>query len=207
MPSAGPQHRSKRQYQPPITSFFANGASPAREASPSTAPILPANVQSNLLNVGMRVRKAVPGGYKNKVADEPVLQQPKPAPTRDEAPIQTTHRASELQPFCGLHKIGGLASQQADDTFPTFLSSQESTTSAISTDSMPASQRGLRPFYETAPSNPQKRRFEEDEDDAGGFEEAVLYHANVGSSRRSAELDFGEADFLRSSEDEIMDTA
>ncbi|KAF3041140.1 hypothetical protein E8E12_008635 [Didymella heteroderae] len=87
-PTAAPQHRSKRQFQPAITSYFHaaqdydflddsntdddyhRGGSRLRtipQAKPThatLAPTVPDHVQSSLLSVGMRVRKSVPEGYK-----------------------------------------------------------------------------------------------------------------------------------------------
>lgn len=196
MPYGAPRHRDKRLYQPSITSFFAqseDGQLPHPDAAqpPQSNAELPAHVQSNLINVGMRVRKAVPAGYQNKSVDE--LPPPKP---RD-ASIQLQSRPTELQPFCGLHKIGGLSSQSDDNEAFPFLSSQDSTTSTISNESMPAGHAGLNDFTARNHSNPQKRRFEEDDDDEEEFREAVVDRVHAHIPRRSLQLDFGEADFLQ----------
>lgn len=78
----------RRRFQPPITTFFStsdscsapstsssgggNGA-PARvshhhysAATSSPIPVVPGQVQSSLLSVGMRVRKSIADGYKTK---------------------------------------------------------------------------------------------------------------------------------------------
>ena len=69
-PTASAEHARKRQYQ--IHSFFQRNAStiassgsssPSHSISPLLPP-LPAETQSSLLSVGMRVRKSVPEGYK-----------------------------------------------------------------------------------------------------------------------------------------------
>ncbi len=53
-----------------ITSFFRKTSTDAAAADPPafSAAALPASVQSNLLTVGMRVRKSVPEGYKTASA-------------------------------------------------------------------------------------------------------------------------------------------
>lgn len=110
-----------------ITSFFhATGTGSTNPPSSSettlpSRPVLPADTQSNLLNVGMRVRKSVPEGYKtgtycalNLFND---LENKKPnsagaaaAPARA-LPSSYAAGQRELLPFCGINKIGGLSSQ------------------------------------------------------------------------------------------------
>jgi hypothetical protein len=136
-----PNHRSKRQFQPSITNFFARedrdafdvweerGSGPitrshqqhhAHEQS-TAAPSVPATVQADLLSVGMRIRKSVPEGYKtHKTTTLPSIQttlsKANPADAYSvkpprEAVPQTLQHQRELLPFCGLHKIGGYAEQ------------------------------------------------------------------------------------------------
>jgi hypothetical protein len=133
-------------------------------------PVLEPSVQSDLLSVGMRIRKAVPEGYKtHKTAlfgeTTPVLSNSPPSniPSRPSRPM-------ELLPFCGLHKVGGHSVQDMsipvdahqpfdifnDDRMP-FSLSQESNTSTMSTDSMPAA-----PMLNPLTKN--KRRYLEDEE-------------------------------------------
>lgn len=109
MPSRdGPSaHRTKRKFQPAITSYFAwrdecdgdddqdlRGLDPItrprhhhhhhlESPSPaSLAPHLPGHVQADLLSVGMRVRKSVPEGYKtHKSAALPSIQTTLSKPT------------------------------------------------------------------------------------------------------------------------------
>lgn len=137
--------RTKRQFagaacdpaQRQITSFFSRGGASstehARPAPPLNGPVLPGQVQTNLLNVGMRVRKAVPEGYKTgttysafKLWSEDDVRSsssaPVPAPVRTAtnpvSAIPNTLSSSgggvvrELVPFCGLLKVGGLGSQE-----------------------------------------------------------------------------------------------
>jgi hypothetical protein len=168
--SSTSSHRHKRPFQPQITSFFARadrddfGINPA-QLSPAQGPDLPHAVQVSLLNVGMRIRKAVPEGYKTHKTS--LFNDPTPAKAAFASPtISSSYsRPGELLPLCGLHKIGGLSAQPvnaqseidifADET--PFNLSQESTTSTLSTDSMPL---GPPPTF-----NFNKRRFEDEENE------------------------------------------
>jgi hypothetical protein len=118
-------------------------------------------VQSNLLNVGMRVRKAVPEGYKTgsgyggftlfsdtKVVSKMAVSGPEQVQKRNYTGYNEANTSKELTPFCGIMKVGGMAVQThpswadedevedvpAEDDIP-FLSSQGSTisTSSIAT--------------------------------------------------------------------------
>lgn len=126
--------RTKRQFagassdpaQRQITSYFSKnpngGASPEHPAgataSPVMSPPLPSSVQSNLLSVGMRVRKSVPEGYKTGSsygsfslwADADSNDQSCTTKPADSFQSTRTSRR-ELLPFCGIHKVGGLAVQ------------------------------------------------------------------------------------------------
>ncbi|EKG12242.1 Ribonucleotide reductase inhibitor [Macrophomina phaseolina MS6] len=186
-------HRNKRPFQPSITSYFArvdrsdlddDGAATSLPPSAADAPhqglaAVPAAVQASLLNVGMRVRKSVPEGYKTHKTLNPLSATTTTAyykPQTTTTPFAAA-RPAELLPFCGLQKTGGYTVQGptpapyaydagaaaipvdahgiafAAENFG--LSSQESNASTISTDSLPAA------------ANAHKRRFEEEEDDGG----------------------------------------
>ena len=140
----------KRKFQPSITSYFAradrdeiNLPIAIPQAEP-LSPFLPAAVQASLLNVGMRVRKSVPEGYKTTSKGSVDFDRPTPSPG-----IRERLGFAELTPYCGIMKIGGHSSQPApteedlpplqfdneDDGFP---SSQGSKASTICADSMPA---------------------------------------------------------------------
>lgn len=130
--------RAKRQFagaaadpaQRQITSFFASSSSPAAaaastatfEAQPSR-PVLPAETQSNLLNVGMRVRKSVPEGYKTgaysafSLFDETDHLRGNKVP-RHTAPTRAPPSQRELLPFCGINKIGGLSFSSPEEQQP-----------------------------------------------------------------------------------------
>ncbi|KAL0259530.1 hypothetical protein SLS55_005267 [Diplodia seriata] len=195
-------HRTKRPFQPSITSYFARAdrSDPdaallptCNRAPPQGLAVVPANVQASLLNVGMRVRKSVPEGYKtHKTQPTPSHDHYKPQATF--TPAMPTNRPTELLPFCGIHKIGGHDVQQqaasyfhleadsatsahaVDAHAPAFsngdfgLSSQESNTSTISTDSLPTN----------------KRRYEDDEDEDTGENDFAANNArgNTGDGAR-----------------------
>ncbi|KAI9889328.1 MAG: hypothetical protein M1814_005571 [Vezdaea aestivalis] len=140
----------KKPFQPSLHSFW--GHSSASSLPPNTpmppptlAPKLPSPVQSSLLNVGMRVRKAVPEGYKTKLLPSP--SKPIPdfaafdvfgAPSQTPAPIQMqtdpfpttfTSRPAELVPYSGIERIGGLTRQPMssfiDEGYVSLPASQE----------------------------------------------------------------------------------
>jgi len=109
-----------------ITSFFNVGAAtdlpPQSEPARQLQPELPKMVQSNLLSVGMRVRKSVPEGYKTAGHSAFKLwtdnTTPSEAPKR---PSASKGVSRELLPFCGLNSVGGMNSQPAfvdDDETP-----------------------------------------------------------------------------------------
>lgn len=137
---------ARSQNQSAITSFFSPAsASPDDAPSAYAAPVLPHNVQSNLLNVGMRIRKSVPEGYKtgsysafSLFSDTTV---PMAASSSPISPPKTRPRSGnrELTPFCGsaILKVGGMGTQQwgihsssddgveEEDDVPFLMSSQE----------------------------------------------------------------------------------
>lgn len=202
--------RPKRQFagaasdpaQRQITSFFPKSSSSADFSASSTpskttalnGPVLPAQVQTDLLNVGMRVRKAVPEGYKtgnvysafqlwaedNNHSRSSTQSVPATAAAQQNSAFTWVMR--ELEPFCGLNKVGGLAYQPShapanddedpDDlaSMPGLTSSQESAVSVASSSSIaPAARLNIR----TATTTPSRKRFfasaeEEDERDGDG---------------------------------------
>lgn len=155
--------RIKRQFagaasdpsQRQITSFFPKtSTSTSNTASakpgPLGGPTLPTHVQADLLSVGLRVRKAVPEGYKTGSAysgfklwsdnTTPNSATPSPRPTY-------TNTIRELEPFCGISKVGGLAFQPAhtrindndddDNDMPGLTSSQDTVASSGSATTPP----------------------------------------------------------------------
>ncbi|KAL1302765.1 hypothetical protein AAFC00_003112 [Neodothiora populina] len=153
-------HIRKRQFQSSgtpnqssITSFFTRidpSNPPAdydpydRKHQPAFAPPLPDPVQSQLMNMGMRIRKSVPEGYKTHktlpTSSAPPMMAPttrKPTLTPSEsapsssAPATLYTKPNELVPMCGLHKIGGYASQPTS-SLPALSHSQSTLASSWS---------------------------------------------------------------------------
>lgn len=196
--------RTKRQFagaasdpaQRQITSFFPTtgtlaSSNSGADDSGSLAAIraeLPAETQSNLINVGMRVRKSVPEGYKtgsysafNLWADskETAKSTAGQIPGAQAPPSVSGQR--ELLPFCGINKVGGLSSQPdtifefttpslSSDTFrhgsvpsiddvPSLSSSQESVQSTASP-TLPTLS------IKTSPAPTRKRIYSEEDGDA-----------------------------------------
>ncbi|KAF9875035.1 ribonucleotide reductase inhibitor [Colletotrichum karsti] len=163
-----------------ITSFFTTRPGPA-PAGPSPTPAetnnIPSEVQSNLLSVGMRIRKSVPEGYKtgtyssfklwSESASAPTVVRTTPSTTsRKQRSAASSQR--ELMPFCGINKIGGLSSQPVTedndsddaevpglDDMPGLSSSQESVESVDSMDSV-----------ETTGDGRSRKRIFDDRDDS-----------------------------------------
>ncbi|KAL9103253.1 MAG: hypothetical protein Q9187_009029 [Circinaria calcarea] len=94
-------HIHKRPFQPSTASSFSS--SPYQSIS---TPLLPPSIQSSLLNLGMRIRKSVPEGYKTVPKHNSTASQ-----TLPHSPLRQYNKPQELSPFCGLHKIGDLCSQ------------------------------------------------------------------------------------------------
>jgi Ribonucleotide reductase inhibitor len=170
MPS---ERQAKRPYQSNITSYFPSiqpaSSTPSQPAPARCTPPLPAAIQSSLLNVGMRIRKSVPEGYKTghycgsgTVAGGSSL----PYATAGKIASQSSNdrHLTELAPYCGIMKVGDYALQRDDydkrpgceiddalcyDQFDFPDGSQGSTIiSTPSADAMPASPQTV---------NPQKR--------------------------------------------------
>ena len=166
--------RTKRQFagaasdpaQRRITSFFPNnptGTLPSTVAArgPLNAPILPAKVQSDLVNVGMRVRKAL--AERGQKLPDPAFHlwnDDTPASSLDNKPLPassttyTTTGGGELAPYSGIHKVGGLSVQPGFST-PSSQESMASTTSASEAMAVSAAATGNR-----------KRIFDEEDDAA-----------------------------------------
>ncbi|KAK3693612.1 ribonucleotide reductase inhibitor-domain-containing protein [Podospora appendiculata] len=193
--------RAKRQFagassdpaQRQITSFF-NKASPtggnasttrtlaedAAATGPLQGPILPHHIQSSLINVGMRVRKSVPEGYKTGGAYssfslwseselKPSAPRQIPAGTMPSS-SSSTAAMRELTPFCGINKVGGLAVQPSPppvSDMPGLTSSQDSIASTSSITSATAA----------TPAN-RKRLFitDEEDDDENGLHQIGAAH-------------------------------
>jgi hypothetical protein len=145
--------RTKRQFagasrdpnQRQITTFFSkadpSASTPDVSTPPLNGPVIPANVQSNLLSVGMRVRKSVVEGYKiDPSSYSSFALWSESTPSSDNLPLATNPNAPfysprELAPFCGINKVGGLAVQpvpEVADCYFAMTSSQKSTSSNTS---------------------------------------------------------------------------
>ena len=167
----------KRPFQPSISSYFGHARDtdchPATSQTSILSPILPATIQSSLLNVGMRVRKSVPDGYKTKQKLFSDLSKPFGAATSKSDPSRSASASfNGLLPYCGILKVGGHEFQQpvpeeADlpplqsDHEWGFPSSQESNVSTISDNCL------IAPAYvpiATVSSN-KRRREDADEED------------------------------------------
>ena len=158
-------HVRKRQFQPSsqpsIKSFFTTvgtSSAPASadidEYSLPLKPTVPDHVQSLLINVGMRVRKSVPEGYKtHKSLPVPTITNMHPAsiPQHSSADLPTSSapelysKPSELAPFCGLHKIGGFSSQPTSSA-PGLSYTQSTIASSISTPQTPQTNTRKRSY-------------------------------------------------------------
>ena len=168
----------KRPFQPSITSYFGHvrdtDCHPATTQTSTLSPILPATIQSSLLNVGMRVRKSVPDGYKTRQKTFCDLSKPFGASTSKSDQTRSTSTGfNGLLPYCGILKVGGYESQQpvpeeadlpplqSDHDAWAFPSSQESNVSTVSNSSL------IAPAYvpiATISSN-KRRREDADEED------------------------------------------
>ena len=143
----------KRPFQPSISSYFGHvrdtDCHPATTQTPTLSPILPATIQSSLLNVGMRVRKSVPDGYKTKQKMFCDLSKPFGTSISKSDPTRSASTSfNGLLPYCGILKVGGHESQQpvpeeadlpplqSDHDDWGFPSSQESNVSIISDSSL-----------------------------------------------------------------------
>ncbi|EXF75300.1 ribonucleotide reductase inhibitor [Colletotrichum fioriniae PJ7] len=157
-----------------ITSFFSTRSGPAPPPagpSPNVQETMPSDIQSNLLSVGMRVRKSVPEGYKTgsyssfklwtDATDRrtPVVRSTTTSSTNRNRSAAASQR--ELLPFCGINKVGGLSSQ------PVHHSSDEDDyelddNSVPGLDDMPglcSSQESVESVESTASDGRSKKRF------------------------------------------------
>ncbi|KAI2605252.1 ribonucleotide reductase inhibitor-domain-containing protein [Hypoxylon fragiforme] len=210
--------RTKRQFagaasdpaQRQITSFFGNGASPPSPSinnqntrtlvTSSLGPQLPASVQSNLLSVGMRVRKSVPEGYKTgnysafSLWDEGNSGVPTASTTimgegRSRANAISTPR--ELIPFCGIHRVGGLDTQS--ENLPSLSIPSTTYQPVLSVNGLPLDDSmnddvpGLTSSQETvestdsafSPAKTRKRSYTEDENETPDTPGRLSLNVNI----------------------------
>lgn len=117
MPS---RHQAKKQFKPQsqITNFFSSSTSHSfgsQTKEYSDIDEQDANIQSSLLSVGMRIRKAVPEGYKthqtHSFAGSRTDSYQSYSTPSSSAPAYS--RPRELVPLCGIHSVGGLGIQES----------------------------------------------------------------------------------------------
>ncbi|KAJ5819127.1 hypothetical protein N7474_004718 [Penicillium riverlandense] len=243
MPSTANVTLSKRRrFQPPITSFFSSTPSDSTDshachvshnhysaATFSAHPVVSAKVQSNLLNVGMRVRKSVAEGYKTELkklsAPPPVISAPEPQNVRVVRPHSSTSYA-ELAPFSGISKHSRdmpndrsyainpnqFVVDDDGDAFSLPPSSQESTSSYITSSSL-SQKRALDPDSDSefvvinddpCPQIPDASLARPILSPVGVQRRntlAVQHHQNIMKSSAMDTDDFEEAVFLRRREE------
>lgn len=176
-----------------ITSFFHKAPATAEAEARLLSPPPPDDVQANLLSVGMRVRKSVPEGYKTGSAYSTFSlwsDTPTPRPHQQQLQFNVSRPADldmngssadgkELLPFCGIHKVGGLATQAEthnaplfpasvfnsagtgsfeDDECPGLTSSQDTVGSTLSTSSSATTNRKRRAMGEDEEDVPEAMR-------------------------------------------------
>lgn len=177
----------RRRFQIPITSYFQTTEQQCDEnvshnnySAPtySPTPTLPHKVQSSLLNVGMRVRKSVPEGYKNTPSKTNPSVSPKPKATAsttmtaDESSFETHGSVScggrrsytELEPFCGIHKVGGYAVQEFPQPVDAINTMGQLTDDQWDMETLPPSSQESN--SSTYTYNSHKRTFEQQESDS-----------------------------------------
>lgn len=128
--TAGGPTSKRRRFQGPITNYFpvstpdTGGASSLasnsnyRPAENSLNLALPTKVQSSLLSVGMRVRKAVPEGYKTTESTtklDPYTYRAICHPSDFSTHSDPAKAATELAPLCGMSKVGNLGVQTVNN--------------------------------------------------------------------------------------------
>lgn len=106
----------KRTFQPSIDNYLSCLESDHPDASTQSSissPSLPTFLQLSLLNVGMRVRKAVPEGYKTKFSYDIASTET----CCRQSPRNTAHRYGfqELVPYSGILNIGAHQAQNVPD--------------------------------------------------------------------------------------------
>jgi len=111
-----------------------------QSSNPLQGPDLSASIQTSLLNVGMRIRKSVPEGYKTK--PKAPTSSNSYAPFHVDGSLHRSYSPAGLLPYCGILKTGNLEQgptplqddvprldfSNDDDAFP---SSQESILSDV----------------------------------------------------------------------------
>lgn len=211
----------RRRFQPPITSFFTSATEPVPSDTPnvshhhhyaaatfSATPVVPSKVQSNLLTVGMRVRKSIADGYRTNMAktQEKILPTTAVAQTASHHPSRGKRSHSELVPFSGTTADEYLVNDDGD-AFSLPPSSQESVDSAYGVSGSQKRYLDVDDIYaddDDEFDNPQQNRMGRNN----------ILSPNLGQSRRILPMrtskiqpppidldDFEEASFLRRREE------
>lgn len=182
----------RRRFQAPITSFFTKEAISSDSISiqkvhqnraPLSSPPLSDEIQSSLLTVGMRVRKSVPEGYKTHKTLHSTASYGHPSCFPESRTEDCeNHSASkrytgyaELMPFCGLHKIGGMAVQPMPEASNNSYRHGPFVKAAEHGEepdpwSLPSTQQSVDSEFE--PTSSKKRSFtcdQEEDDDGDGY--------------------------------------
>ncbi|KAI1926000.1 hypothetical protein LOZ12_000574 [Ophidiomyces ophidiicola] len=175
------QLSKRRRFQAPITSYFATSPTSASCSQSETFshynyaartntpnPVLPNKVQSSLLTVGMRVRKAVPEGYQTKLKVSKLNAYPSSHGSTHAA--SSTNIYAELQPYCGGFKVGNLAVQ----SFPSCTwEEHEGGPTRLDEESIPIGSQESLESMDLTPLNPNKRLYEQEEDASQELENAA----------------------------------
>ncbi|KAK2768382.1 hypothetical protein FQN54_000237 [Arachnomyces sp. PD_36] len=185
LPNNNPNSK-RRRFQAPITNFFTPSGNNSQSQpqshnyeSPtfSPSPALPHKIQSSLLTVGMRIRKSVPEGYKTqapKTKSYPEYFAPS-MPTQVEEEEEQSEEVrgtySELPPFSGMFKTGGLAVQ----TFPRSGMTPSRRQRLLFDHQGKVFSSGIEATAEDIlPPSTRKRSFARDEDEDSGDEETEM---------------------------------
>lgn len=105
-------------------------------SNPHQGPILCATIQTSLLNVGMRIRKSVPEGYKTK--PKVLSTSNSYSPLRVDGSLHRNYSPAGLLPYCGIFKTGNLEQEPTplqDDVPPLDCSNDD--------DALPSSQESI----------------------------------------------------------------
>lgn len=186
------KHSFKRPFQPSITSYFGLVASNtdndtnSTSQTPGLCPTLPPIIQSSLLNVGMRVRKSVPEGYKRR--------------SKTVGYSHGGHTWNDgtgsigLVPYCGILKVGGHSTQSVpggdnsnhEDWDLGFSSSQDCSTSEALLNDTTVSPN---PLAISCNNHNKRRRQDADEEDLDIEAQPVSPRSRPVSHTRMPDLD------------------
>ncbi|KAK2768075.1 ribonucleotide reductase inhibitor [Colletotrichum kahawae] len=161
-----------------ITSFFTTRPGPAPAGPSPAAPenSLPSDVQSNLISVGMRVRKSVPEGYKtgtyssfklwsdNSPVSGPAVVRTTPTGTTSRKQRSAASSQRERLPFGGINKVGGLSAQPATADEDEYEFSSDNDVPGL--DDMPGLSSSQGSVESTASDGRSRKRFFDDDEES-----------------------------------------